>query len=158
MAGGSSVPPTAPEERNRTAAAPCNQYATPGLSGAPELAATKARSALQREERSTPLLQSALEDTRLQCWLIVHTRESERHSHGACLRRVFVAFFGKTKISHEQCLTSAATRPTLERDATRARRVGCARHRTARQHVPCAVGTSCNPWRSRATAPHSPLT
>ena len=37
MAGGSSVPPTAPEERNRTAAAPCNQYATPGLSGASDV-------------------------------------------------------------------------------------------------------------------------
>ena len=41
--GGSSLPPTAPEERNRSVAAPFNPYATPVLSGAPELAALKER-------------------------------------------------------------------------------------------------------------------
>ena len=37
-AGGSSLPLTTPKERNRSAAAPFNQYGAPGLCGAPELA------------------------------------------------------------------------------------------------------------------------
>ena len=45
-AGGSSLPPTAPKERNRSAAAPFNQYGAPGLGGAPELA--------EFEERVSP--------------------------------------------------------------------------------------------------------
>ena len=45
-AGGSSLPPTAPKERNRSATAPFNQYGAPGLGGAPELA--------EFEERVSP--------------------------------------------------------------------------------------------------------
>ena len=47
-AGGSSLPPTAPKERNRSATAPFNQYGARVLGGAPELAQTKERTAPRR--------------------------------------------------------------------------------------------------------------
>ena len=83
-AGGSFLPPTAPKERKRSVAALFNQYAAHALGGAPEETATKERRAPQRVERSTPLLQSGPEDTRLRSRFIVRTLESERHSHGVC--------------------------------------------------------------------------
>ena len=107
--GGSTLPPTAPEERNRSATAPLNPYATPGLGGVAELAATKARSALQRLDGSGWDLQRELEGTWAQSRLIVRTRECGRCSDGACLRARLALIFGKAKRCRCECLSGDAT-------------------------------------------------
>ena len=109
-ARGSSLPPTAPKERNRCATAPFNQYGACGLGGAPELAQTEERTAPRRLDEVEQDLQRGVEGTWTHSRLIVRYRESERHSHGACLRAWYAAFFGKAYHSHEKCSTGGATR------------------------------------------------
>ena len=109
-AGGSSLPPTAPKERNRSAAAPFNQYGAPGLGGAPEPAQTEERTAPRRLDEVEQDLQRGVEGTWTQSQLIVRYRESQRHGVSACLRSVLAHFFGKAKTPTEKCSSDGATR------------------------------------------------
>ena len=95
----------AQEERRRALQSICRAW-TRRCSRARQ---TNARNALQCVERSTPLLQSALETTRLQCRIEVRTRQCERCSDGAWLRARLALIFGKAKRCRCECLSGGAT-------------------------------------------------
>jgi len=87
----------------------CRGHAAAAAAGA----TPKARSAHQRVARSTPLLHSGPENTRLRSRFEVRTRGCGRRGDGACLRGAFAHFLGKAKVTRVECSTGGATRHLL---------------------------------------------
>ena len=92
-AGGSSVSLTAPEERNRSAAAPLNQYDAPVLSGAPELAALKERLQPAGDHGRKKQSLSAVQHGLGYCTQALHFCSCATCDVSACLRCVLARFF-----------------------------------------------------------------
>ena len=95
-AGGSSLPPTAPKERNRSATAPFNQYGARGLGGAPELAVFGERLQLAGDHGHKKQSLSAIEHDLGYCTQALHFCSCATCDVSACLRSRVCCFFRKS--------------------------------------------------------------
>ena len=118
MSAGPFVPPSAYAERIGSVAAPCHQLCWTRAASALVGATPNACTAPQRVDGFTPLLQSALQRTLVQCWLEVRLRCRATRGQRRSLRERLAPFLGKAKRYKGQCSSGGATRHTASKRAS----------------------------------------